>query len=225
MRSKRSERLGDALDRLALGVIERGAGCDIHTRRGDRRGADDSLDESASFELLEGVGRAAGGFEEGVSVDFGMLREILHDGAQSRCPRGQICQCILPPELRQSPIESFFAKWSAVSERDGHHRRKHFPDRMAIVIGGPAQELQENVIECRLAIEHRVNRAHFGSWNVRSLPVLEHDANDLPAPERYTYAGSRRRRKDIAWKPIVERPAQGSVDGDRDEHRAVIRES
>ena len=146
--------------------------------------------------------------------------ERCDDRAETNCARCELSERFAPAELGQRPHDGFFAQRRADAQRRWHGRGDDLADRMAVVVRGPEQQLQQGRVERRLLVDSRECGSQLAGRHVRAIAPLDDHADDTPAPERHPDALTRRDVRLLCRRPVVERPPQRRVDGDCEDHAA-----
>src|SRR5256885_13965581 len=80
-----------------------------------------------------------------------------------------------PPRSTLFPYTTLFRSLFAPGgagpqpQRPGKRPGQHLPDRMVVVVRGPAEELERRRIQHRPGIEHLEDRLQAPGWKLRSL--------------------------------------------------------
>ncbi len=128
------------------------------------------------------------------------------------------------PRRRQLPAEPLVARGLPGPQHRRQGRGEYFAERMVVVLGRPAEQIERDRVEHRLIVENLERRFEFGGRDLRVLGDRDQDADQLPATERHAHAHARPRRgaasrrwialRGAPGRQVIEQPPQRRIQGD-----------
>jgi len=103
----------------------------------------------------------------------------------------------------------------ASAQCDRQRRGDDLAGRMPVVLGRPAQQVEQCGIEHGLGVDQRQRMLEPRLWQLRTVADLHDHADRFAAPERHPNPLSRNKFSGIhlGWRAVVEQAAQRRVDG------------
>jgi len=178
------------------------------------------LDQAHALQLAQHCGAVqSGGSQFGACCRFRLAQEVHQCPRPSRASR----QLRLMPRDCELPGALHCEQRFAAAKRCRQGSGQHLADGVVVVVGGPAQQLQQRGLDGRRTVEGAKDGAQPRCTDAATFPAFEDDTDQGPPAERDAHSAARLNGLGVGvqWHAVVEHLTQRRVEADSQNQWAV----